>query len=381
MSWDSPAKGPRRTFRIGKYKILSHIATGGMGAVYKAYDTENKREAALKLLSREMASKPTMVERFKREARHSEQLRHENIVTLYEFAEAKGTYFIAMEFVDGIDLHEYITRKKVLDPEESRQIMIQASKALEHAHKHGIVHRDIKPSNFLVCRKHGQILVKLTDLGLSRQTTTDEFRVTRAGTTVGTVDYISPEQARDSGAADIRSDLYSLGCTWYHMLTGKAPFSEGGLAERLFNHINKEPEDVRKLNPRVTEAARAVLNRMLAKEPADRYQTPTELLNDLMLLDKRKRPPAARDVVEGLVEEEVAEDVASSAATKLIPVASPTKRKVRRKRLANTGNSSNATEVDEAKPAQPIWLCLMLGVAFLLLLAGIVLALFLRIGR
>src|SRR5262245_49402811 len=112
MASTPPAKGPRRTFRIGKYKVLSHVATGGMGAIYKAYDSENQREVALKVLSREMAAKPAMVERFKREARNAGQLRHENIVTLYEFDETNGTFFIAMEFVDGIDLHEYIIRKK-----------------------------------------------------------------------------------------------------------------------------------------------------------------------------------------------------------------------------------------------------------------------------
>src|SRR5262249_37396122 len=153
-------------------------------------------------------------------------------------------------------------------------------------------------------RKEAHLVVKLTDLGLSRQTGGEEFRVTRAGTTVGTVDYISPEQARDSGAADIRSDLYSLGCTWYHMLAGRAPFSEGGLAERLFNHLNKEPEDVRGLNPRVSEAAGAVLRRLLAKAPEDRYQTPSELLADLLVLDKRSRPVATREVLAGLAEGE-----------------------------------------------------------------------------
>ena len=130
----------------------------------------------------------------------------------------------------------------------------------------------------------------MTDLGLSRQANAEEFRVTRAGTTVGTVDYISPEQARDSGVADIRSDLYSLGCTWYHLLAGKAPFSEGGLAERLHKHLNVEPPDVRLLNPRASKATGAVLRSLLAKRPTERYQTPADLLKDLKALKNGGAP-------------------------------------------------------------------------------------------
>ena len=125
MSSDPAAKGPRRNIRIGKYEVLSHIATGGMGAVYKARDTETGREVALKVLSPEMAAKPAMVERFRREAKHAAKLRHENVVTLYEFGEAKHTYFLAMEFIDGIDLHEYINRKGPLDPDEALEIILQ----------------------------------------------------------------------------------------------------------------------------------------------------------------------------------------------------------------------------------------------------------------
>src|SRR5207302_3495970 len=124
-----------------------------------------------------------------------------------------------------------------LKPEESRLILIQVAKALDHAFRQGVVHRDIKPSNILLARMGRKIVVKLTDLGVSRVTDDDEFKLTQEGATVGTVDYISPEQARDSSAADIRSDIYSLGCTGYHMLAGKAPFAAGGLAERVYKHM------------------------------------------------------------------------------------------------------------------------------------------------
>jgi serine/threonine protein kinase len=283
MATDPASKGGRRGLHIGKYEVLAHIATGGMGAVYRARDVALGREVALKILPPEMAVKPNMLERFRREARSAARLRHENIVTLYEFGEANGTYFLALEFVAGIDLHEYVSRKGRLRPEMAKQILVQAVRALDHAHRQGIVHRDIKPSNFLVIEGDEEPLVKLTDFGLAQARDDEEFRaaefrLTRAGTTVGTVDYMAPEQARDSSAADIRSDIYALGCTFYYMLAGNCPFPEGSLTERIFKHIEAEPPDVRRLNPDVPAGLTAILSRMLEKKPDDRYQTPYELL-------------------------------------------------------------------------------------------------------
>src|SRR5262249_30249491 len=146
---------------------------------YRAKDPDENREVALKVLSQEAAAKPALVERFRREARNAAKLRHENIVALYDFGEERGTYYLVMEFVEGIDLHEYIERKGTLDLEESRQIMIQACRALSHAYNQGIVHRDVKPSNFLLSRQGKKLVVKLADLGLSRETDNGEHRVTR----------------------------------------------------------------------------------------------------------------------------------------------------------------------------------------------------------
>ncbi len=303
MSSDAAAKKPHRNIRIGKYEVLSHIASGGMGAVYKARDTENGQEVALKVLSPEMAAKPAMVERFRREAKHTAKLRHENIVTLYEFGETRHTYFLVMEFVDGIDLSEYSNQKGPLDPDEALEIIRQGCLALDHAYQQGIVHRDIKPSNFLLTRQGDRLVVKLTDFGLAREASNEEFRVTRAGTTIGTLDYMSPEQARDSGLADIRSDLYSLGCTWYHLLAGHAPFPKGGLGERLHRIMHEEPADVRQFNPRVSEAMAAVLRRLMAKQPAQRYQTPADLLRDLEALKHGGAVLTPRQALEILAQE------------------------------------------------------------------------------
>jgi serine/threonine protein kinase len=277
--------------RIGKYEVIAHIATGGMGKVYKARDERLGRLVALKVLSAQMAAKPAALERFRREAAAAARLSHKHVVTLYECGEDDGVHFLALEYVQGIDLYEYIERKGQLQPEEARRILMQAVKAIDHAFQHGITHRDIKPSNFLLSPENNRLCVKLTDLGLARTVEDEEqYRVTRAGSTVGTIDYLSPEQARDSAAADVRSDIYSLGCTFYHMLAGQPPFAEGGLGERVYKHLQEEPPDVRQLNPAVPQEMWAVLRKMLAKKPEDRYQTPSELLSDLKDLKGQTGP-------------------------------------------------------------------------------------------
>src|SRR5262249_1168506 len=180
--------------RIGKYEIKAHIATGGMGVVYRAVDLERGREVALKVLPVELAAQPDKLERFRREARHGARMRHKNIVQIYNFGEEAGTYFLVLEFVDGPDLHQYIVEHGPLEPLESCRILIQALRALNYFYKRGMVHRDIKPSNLLLTRKGDKLLVKLADLGLTRELwNEEEFRVTRENNTVGTVDYISPE--------------------------------------------------------------------------------------------------------------------------------------------------------------------------------------------
>lgn len=301
MSTEQPDSGANKPLRIGHYDVVKHIATGGMGAVYKAVDIDLDREVAIKVLTPEIASKPGMLERFKLEATIAGKLRHENIVTVYEFGQSPdGMRYLVMEYVEGIDLSAYIHRKGKLAPEEARYFLVQAVKALEQLHRQGLVHRDIKPSNFLLTKSGGKPTLKLTDLGLARQVSDEEFKLTRTGTTVGTVDYMAPEQAKDSRSADIRSDIYSLGCTWFHMLTGRAPFDEGGLTERLYKHIQEEPPDVRKFNDKVPEATVAILRRMLEKKPEARYQTPADLLKDLLSPKRGGGEINSRDVLETL---------------------------------------------------------------------------------
>lgn len=265
--------------KIGKYEIQKKIGAGGMGAVYLASDTTLRRVCALKVLPQDKASNPTLVKRFKAEARSAANLRHDNIVAVYETGEADGYLYIALEYVDGTDVANLVHKRGMIPLKRSVEMVRQVTTALDHALQQGIVHRDIKPGNLLV-RRDG--IVKLADLGLARSLDDNiDTSITRAGTTVGTVDYMSPEQARDSKAADVRSDIYSLGCTWYFMLTGEPPFNEGSLTNKLRAHAETPIPDPRSLNPAVSEAVFGVLRRMTEKKPARRYQTPKELLDDL----------------------------------------------------------------------------------------------------
>ncbi len=273
------APGLSELKRLGKYEIEKKIGAGGMGAVFLGRDTELKRTVALKVLPRDKAENPTLVKRFRAEAQAAAQLRHPNIVAVYDSGEADGYLYIAMEYVEGQDLFEMVTRRGNVPIRRSIDIIKQIAAALQHAYEQNIVHRDIKPSNLLI-RRDG--VVKLTDLGLARSIDdTLETNITRAGTTVGTVDYMSPEQARNSKLADIRSDLYSLGCTWYQMLTGSPPFPDGSVTNKLQAHAVKPVPDPRDKNPLVPEGLTAVIRRMMAKKPEDRYQTPAELIDEL----------------------------------------------------------------------------------------------------
>ncbi len=264
---------------FGQYQIIKRLGAGGMGIVYLATDTKLNRKVALKVLDKEKAETPTLIQRFRSEAQAAATLRHVNIVTTYEAGEVDGNHFIALEYVDGTDVDRLIKKRGALPFKRSLDIVKQVARALQHAFEQGIVHRDIKPANLLITRDGS---VKLADMGLARSMEdAEETRITRAGTTVGTVDYMSPEQGRNSALADTRSDIYSLGCTWYEMLTGQVVFPEGSLTNKLQAHANESPPDPRSISTDVPEAMVAVLYRMLAKQPDERYQTPDELLKDL----------------------------------------------------------------------------------------------------
>lgn len=278
----------QRPLRLGKFVVLARIASGGMGAVYKAFDTIRRREVALKVLAPNLAARPVMLRHFQLEARHGQRLSpHENIVTLYEAGAIQEVHYLALELVEGPDLKEYVLHTGPLSVAESRTLLIQAAHALGHLHHHGITHRDIKPANFLLSYRDGRRVVKLIDLGLARhQNEPDEIQDRPPGSTLGTVDFLAPEQARNCAASDVRSDIYSLGCTWFFLLTGVPPFGDGTTTERVRRHAEALPPDIREINPAVSARLARILQRMLAKNPVDRYPTPAVLIQELEAGDK-----------------------------------------------------------------------------------------------
>lgn len=265
--------------KLGPYEVQKKLGSGGMGTVYLGIDHRLRRKVALKVLTPEKAENQTLLKRFRAEAANAAQLRHENVVAIYDAGEDQGYNYITMEFIDGTDVQRLLDVRGRIPVRRSLEIVKQVTLALQHAEKSRIVHRDIKPANILITREG---VVKLADLGLARSIEDAlEAGITRAGMTVGTVDYMSPEQAQDSKSADARSDIYSLGCTWYQMLTGKPPFPEGNLTNKLRDHAHTKRPNPRDLNPDVPEGMVAVIQRMMAIKPRERYQSPTELLKEL----------------------------------------------------------------------------------------------------
>jgi tetratricopeptide (TPR) repeat protein len=268
-----------------------------MGAVYRARHVDHGLDVAIKILSREAAAIPQRVERFRSEARNTARLRHPNIVRLLDFGEHHGSLFLAMELVDGPNLQDYLQQHGPMPVSTALSILTQIGQALDYAHKHQIIHRDIKPGNVLLMQQDDAFVAKLADLGVARCLEDAQFRLTSDGHTVGTIDYMAPEQAQDSSAADIRSDLYSLGCTLFHMLASAPPFASGSLAERLHKHAEVPVPDLCQINPAVSRHVRTLCERLLAKNPAHRFQTPAELLQ--VLQGRELRALATKDGPKG----------------------------------------------------------------------------------
>lgn len=266
--------------RLGHFTIQRRIGVGGMGSVFLATDEQLRRSVALKVLSPSLTADPAAVLRFQNEARAAARLDHDNIARIFYYGEDGGLHYIAYEYIPGSNLRDVIRSKVRLAPAEAVNYAMQLAAALSHTAASGVIHRDIKPSNVLITP---QGRAKLVDLGLARKETTDaSAELTVAGTTLGTFDYISPEQAKDPRSVDVRSDIYSLGCTLYHMLTGEPPYPEGSVLQKLLDHQGKEPPDPSRKNRRVPPALSAIVRKMMASDPRKRYSSPARLLSDLL---------------------------------------------------------------------------------------------------
>ncbi len=276
---DQLLRGRHKGFFIGSYKILKIIGVGGMGKVYLAQHTSLNRQVAIKVLPAKAAKDRLAVERFFREGQATAALNHPNIVSLYDFNEGAGIYFLVMEYVEGVNLQSFIDKGVPLDHKKVVSMILQAAKGLHHAHSLGFIHRDIKPANLMI-NKQG--VLKILDLGLAKETAktrglTEQFG--DKGSATGTVDYISPEQALGS-IADHRSDIYSLGVTFYSLLAGSPPFS-GTTAQKLMAHQLTEPTSIRMVAPHVPEYICDIVAGMIAKKPDDRFSTMQEVISAL----------------------------------------------------------------------------------------------------
>src|SRR3989449_4771366 len=263
----------------GRYRILRKLGTGGMANVYLAEDEVLGRRVAIKILDDRHAGDNQFVERFRREAKNAASLSHPNIVSIYDRGEAEGTYYIAMESLDGRSLKELIVARGPapikIAIEHARQIL----GAIGFAHRHGIVHRDIKPHNVLV-GPEGRL--KVTDFGIARS---GASQMTEVGSIIGTAQYLSPEQARGS-PVDQTSDLYAVGVVLYEMLTGQVPFTGDTPLEIAMKHLSEVPKPPSELRPDVPDDLDLVVLRALAKDPEDRYQTAEEMNADLARIQR-----------------------------------------------------------------------------------------------
>jgi serine/threonine-protein kinase len=258
----------------GRYRIMRKLGAGGMANVYLAEDQELGRRVAIKILNDRHAGDDQFIERFRREAKNAAGLSHPNIVSIYDRGEAEGTYYIAMEYLDGRTLKELIVSRGPAPIKTAIEYTRQILAAIGHAHRNGIVHRDIKPHNVVV-DSDGRL--KVTDFGIARS---GASQMTEAGSIIGTAQYLSPEQAKGA-PVDQRSDLYAVGVVLYELLTGKVPFSGDTPLEIAMKHLSKVPEPPSKLRPEVSEDLDMIVLRALAKDPEERYQTAEEMAADL----------------------------------------------------------------------------------------------------
>lgn len=260
----------------GDFKILRRLGQGGMGQVYLAEQISLKRKVALKLLKAELSANPTSLKRFTAEAEVVARLTHANIVQVHAIGEAFGSRFMALEYVEGTNLRDYVAKKGPPDVPLALSIMRQVAAALARAGELGITHRDIKPENILLTRKAE---VKVTDFGLSRDDR-QPLNVTQTGVTMGTPLYMSPEQVQGH-PVDPRSDVYSFGVTCYHMLSGNPPFQGKSAFEVAMHHVQTQPTPLHAVRPDLPAELCAVVDRLMAKKPEDRYQTGREILREL----------------------------------------------------------------------------------------------------
>jgi serine/threonine protein kinase len=306
-------RGRADGFFLDGYKILDRIGKGQMGGVYKAVHTLGQL-VALKILPASRAKDPHTLGRFQREARLLTQLDHPNVVRAFQVGEAGGVHYIVMEFLEGETLDDVLARRKRLPPPEAVRLVCQALAGLQHLHEKRVVHRDLKPSNLMLVPGPASgkpdttwdATVKIVDIGLGRELFDEgtpegqiETQLTVEGAVLGTPDYLAPEQARDARTADVRSDVYSLGCVLYHALTGRTPFPDGNIMAQMLKHATEAPAPLHDLIPDAPRGLQQVIDTFTAKDPDRRYQTPADAAEalKLFLVPNAGAAPAAANLI------------------------------------------------------------------------------------
>ena len=283
------SKGHVDTFFLGQYKLLERIGRGRMAGVYKAVHPSGQ-VVAIKVLPPSRAKNPQLLARFHREARLAVKLKNSHIVRSFQVGESGGVHYLVMEYLEGETLDELLQRRKRLPPGEAVRLVHHALLGLQHIHEQGMVHRDLKPANLMLlpapARGENETTLKsnlkILDIGLAREffdenapvETAQRAELTGEGVLLGTPDYLAPEQARDPRAIDIRADIYSLGCTLYHLVTGQPPFPDKNILNQMIRHASETARPLQDFNPAIPEGLSQIVAWMMAKQPGERYPTP-----------------------------------------------------------------------------------------------------------
>ncbi len=283
----------RHRQQIPGYQILEKIGKGAMATVYKARQISLDRIVAIKVLPRRYSENPEFVDRFYREGKAAAKLNHPNIVQAIDVGEAGGYHYFVMEYVDGHTVYDKLTANGRYSESEALDIIISIADALNHAHTRGFIHRDVKPKNIMITKEG---IPKLADMGLAREVSDTRLAESEAGRAYGTPYYISPEQIRGEVNIDFRADIYSLGATFYHMVTGRVPFDASNPTAVMLKHLRSKLTPPDHINPELSIGTAEVIEIMMAKNPRDRYQSTKELLEDLKSIREGRPPVHARRI-------------------------------------------------------------------------------------
>lgn len=306
---DELAATKKNCDQVPGFKIEGKLGSGAMAVVYKAKQLSLNRTVAIKVLPNKFAEKSNYVERFYKEGQLAAKLNHNNIVQAIDVGEANGLYYFVMEYVEGKTIYDDLAAGKIFSEKESLEIMLQLASALEHAHAQGLVHRDIKPKNIMI-NKDG--VVKLADLGLARATSDLEAAKNEEGKAFGTPYYIAPEQIKGEIDIDGRADIYGLGATFYHMVTGRVPFKAENPSEVMKKHLTEPLTPPDHINTSLSAGISEIIETMMAKNKNERYDNPTDLLTDLRSVFNGEAPLLAKckydiETLESLEEGEIVE--------------------------------------------------------------------------